>query len=168
MKTFVMLATRRFLDRACSDISAQFGFFKRRRALWLPDEMLGVWVGPEPDILSARVDSFQSSSPPRALNALSGVAAMGLWTMCWVDDSTLTRVRLLDELVAGSARAKRGHEPRFLPVFPRSALDETLRAELSQLTARHSDEVCAPLLMNPMTGALSPPSSRPTPPRQEV
>jgi len=157
MKTFVMLATRRFLDRACSDISAQFGFFKRRRALWLPDEMLGIWVGPEPDMISAQVDSFQCSSPPCALNAQGSVSVLGLWTMFWVDDSTLTRARLLDELVASSAGAgaKRGPEPRFLPVFPRSVLDETLRAELSQLSARHSDEVCAPLLMNPMTGALS-------------
>jgi len=155
MKTFVMLATRRLLHRACADISAQFGFFKRRRALWLPDEMLGVWVGPEPDMVSAQVDSFQCSSPPRALNARSSVAVMGLWKVFWVDDSTLTRVRLLDELVAGSAGAKRGPEPRFLPVFPRSAFDETLRAELSQLSARHSDEVSAPLLMNPMTGAIS-------------
>ncbi|MBM4185560.1 MAG: hypothetical protein FJ207_15295 [Gemmatimonadetes bacterium] len=159
MKTFVVLTAHGLLERACSELSVHFGFIKRHHALWLPDEMLGMWVGPEPEVVlphTSETDSFHCSSPRRLLHVHSTVGISGLWTMCYVDDSSLTRVRLLDELVGGSSAgtgATRGS--RFLPVFPRSTSDEAIRSEVSRLSARYPDEVCPPLFMNPMTGALS-------------
>ena len=159
MKSFVVLAASRFQDKACADLSAQFEFTKRHHELWVPNEILGMWVGPGPDIVSARSRESESSSclsPRVALNIQTTIGVDGLWMMFCLEDPSLTRIRLLDKLVASGAQPSGDREPRFIPVFLRSIPNEARRFELSQLFARHPDEMCPPLLMNPMTGALSP------------
>lgn len=159
MNSFVVLAARRYQERACTDLSAQFRFIKRRDALWVPSEMLGMWIGPGPDIVSASrldADGAVSDSRQLALDIRSEVGVSGWWMMFQVKDSSLTRVRLLDELVARSVAPEGDRQPRFVPVFLRSTPDDVCRSELAQLCERHPDEVCPPLQMNPMTGALCP------------
>jgi len=159
VKSFVVLAARRFRERARMDLSAQFGFIKRHNALWVPSELLGMWVGAEREIVAAHrpaTDSSAGTTPGLVLDIQSALGVSGSWMVFYVQDSALTRACLLDELVARSAGLAGNSQSRFIPVFPRSTPDGALRSELAQLCARHPDEVCPPLLMNTMTGALSP------------
>lgn len=156
MKSFVVLAAHRFLERACADLSAQSAFIKRNNALWVPDELLGMWVGAAPDlVLGPRVKADVSPKSGRRspLRAHSTFAVSGLWTILTLDDPAPSRLGLLDDLVARSIPAA-VWRPRFIPVFPRSMPEEVLRAGLALLRASHPDEVCSPILMNPMSGAL--------------
>ena len=149
MRTFVVLPAqdeRKTLERARADLSAQFQFMKRQHALWVPHEMLGMWVTPDVSLYAA-LDGLA-----RSMAIASAVGVAGRWTMLSIDDATLTRTRLLDVLVEGDGA--RGPTPRFVPVFPQSTTDAALRDELTQLFTRHPGDVCDPLRMNPMTGAL--------------
>jgi hypothetical protein len=147
MRTFVVLPARdeaRSLERARADLSAKFQFMKRQHALWVPQEMLGMWVTPRVSLCAALGEFAHSTA--------IACSIPGRWTMLSIDDATLTRARLLDVLVEGDR--VRGPKPRFVPVFPQSTSEAALRDELTQLFARHPSDVREPLLMNPMTGAL--------------
>ena len=139
MSSFVLLANAFDVKRACADLTAQLSFTKRRRALWMPGEILGMWVGPKPGVQLDVVDAF-------------GFA--GSWMMFRLEDESLDREALLDRLVASDQRQH--GEPRFTPVFPRSTPEQERMAELARMRERHPREVGPPLLMNPMTGALEP------------
>ena len=156
--SFVLLSDPAFVEEACAELSARFEFTKRRRGLWLPQEILGMWVGPEPD--------FLLESPPKTEEAPSARPAVDLtvenvfgfaqrWMIIHLKSRQLTRNCLLDKLVANPAGLPKGHPPRFIPVFPRIFSDTVRRAELAKLQARHPHELCPPRFMNPMTGSLS-------------
>gem|GEM_PF-2624428 len=157
-RSFVVLYDSKYADRACTDLSAQFGFTKRQYGLWVPREILGMWVGPDPDILSEHDPTRDSSLPQRPLlrlklNSVTGLP--GKWMLYSFQDPRLSRARLLDQLVSSGAKLKGDPEPRFIPVFSRSIASETRRTELNVLRMQHPGEICRPLLMNPMSGALS-------------
>lgn len=156
MKSFVVLTALRFLERACVDLSAQSAFIKRNNALWVPSELLGMWVGAAPDlVLGPRAETHLSRSSGRRsdLRVHSTLAVSGSWTILHLEEPTPSRLGLLDDLVARSA-PEGIRRPRFVPVFPRSMPDEALRAGVALLRASHPDEVCSPIIMNPMSGAL--------------
>ena len=140
MSSFVALADSRLLNRACAELSAQFEFTKKRYELWLPDEILGVWVGSHSE-LELR---FQTT-----------FGFLNRWMMVCLDEPLLTRAGLLDMLVSHSIQPSQVVEPRFIPVFPRSTAGDVRNAEIAHMRALHPDEIRDPLLMNPMTGALT-------------
>ena len=142
MSCFVALADSRLLAKACAELSAQFEFTKRRYGLWVPDEILGVWVGSHPSLNLRFRSSF--GFPSR-------------WMMVCFDEPSLTRAVLLDMLVSRGIQQSRVVEPRFIPVFSRATPEDRRNAELAQMRALHPDETRDSLLMNPMTGALSVP-----------
>ncbi len=140
MSSFVALADSSLLKKACVELSAQFEFTKRRYELWVPDEILGIWVG------------SHSSLELRFRNAFG---FLNRWMMVCLDEPLLTRAVLLDMLVSRDIQQTRVVEPRFIPVFSRSTSVDFRNEELAQMRSLYPDEICDPLLMNPMTGALS-------------
>lgn len=136
---FAAVAESGFLNQACAELSAQFEFKKKRYELWVPERFLGVWVGNQPALDLRFVGSF--GIPSR-------------WVMVSVDAPALTRMGLLELLVSESGPAHMG-APRFHPVFSRQVSEERRVAELRGMRAVYPEEIAAPLLMNPMTGALS-------------
>jgi len=140
VSSFVALADSSLLNKACAELSAQLEFTKKRYALWVPDEILGLWVG------------SHSSLELRFRNAFG---FLNRWMMVCLDEPLLTRAALLDMLVSRDIQQSRVVEPRFIPVFSRSTSVDFRNAELAQMRSLYADEVCDPLLMNPMTGALS-------------
>jgi len=140
MSSFVALADSRLLNKACTELSAQFEFRKKRYELWVPDEILGVWVGSH-STLDLR---FQNT-----------FGFLNRWMMVCLDEPLLTRAGLLDMLVARGIQQSSVVGPRFIPVFSRSTPADVRNAELAQMRSLHPDEIRDPLVMNPMTGALS-------------
>lgn len=140
MSSFVALADYRLLKTACTELSARFEFTKRRYELWVPDEILGIWVGSH-STLDLR---FQNT-----------FGFLSRWMMVCLDEPQLTRAVLLDMLVSRAIEQPRVVEPRFIPVFSRATPGDVQNTELAQMRSLHPDEVREPLLMNPMTGALS-------------
>lgn len=141
MASFIALADSAFLETACAELSAQYKFTKRSHPLWTPGEILGIGIGAQPEL------------PLRSAHSLG---FPGRWVLTSLDEPTLTRLDLLDLLVANEFRGPRSCEPRFIPVFPRTLSRETREAEIATLRERQAHELCAPLLMNAMTGTLSP------------
>ncbi len=144
MVSFVALADSTMLETACAELSAQFAFNKRRRELWLPDEILGIWIGPTSDLELTFAHSFGFTDR---------------WIAIYLDEAGLTRTRLLDLLVAKDIEG--AGEPRFIPVFPRVISREERISELARLTRRHAHELRPALTMNPMTGSLCPEQESP-------
>lgn len=144
MSSFVALADSRLLDKTCRELADQFEFTKKRNGLWLPGDILGVWVGPH-----ASLDlRFESS-----------FGFLNRWMMVCLDEPGLTRAALVDTLVSRSGPPSRDAGPRFMPVFPRGTPSDVWHAELAQMRSLHPDEIGDPLWMSPMTGALSGASS---------
>ena len=158
MSSFILLAAPELLDKACADLTSQFEFTKRRHGLWIPDEILGFWVGAESDITENRSRTPDSSRTPqsqRAFGARDVVGVDGLWRMLSLGNPCPSRRALLETLVAGSSGTPSDQVARFTPVFPQSLPQDARRSEFSLLSALHPAEVQSPLLMHPMTGALS-------------
>lgn len=141
MASFIALADSAFLETACAELSAQYEFTKRSRPLWTPDEIFGIWIGAQPELPLGFSHSF---------------GFPGRWLLTALDEPTLTRLELLDLLVTNDIQGPRSCEPRFIPVFPRTLSRETREAEMARLHERQAHELRAPLLMNAMTGTLSP------------
>ncbi len=140
MSSFVALADSRLLHKACAELSAQFEFTKKRYELWVPDEILGIWVG------------SHSGLELRFQNAFG---FLNRWMMVCLDEPLLTRTVLLDKLVARGIQQPGVEEPRFIPVFSRAISGDERTAELAHMRSLYPDEIRDPLVMNPMTGALS-------------
>ena len=141
MSGFLAVAERRLVQRACAEVSAQLAYTKRRNALWVPDDILGVWVGNLPTLNLEFVASF---------------GYLDRWMMVLLDDPTLVRIDLLEHLVGESEDRTFPAEPRFMPVFSTATTESVRSDELSGMRSLHPQEIGAPLLMNPMTGFLSP------------
>ena len=158
MSSFILLAAPEFLDKACADLTSQFEFTKRRHGLWIPDEILGFCVGTECDITQNRSrtpDSSQTPQSQRAFSARDVVGVDGLWRMLSLDNPCPSRRALLETLIASGSDSPSDREVRLTPVFPQSLPQDARRSEFSLLSALHPAEVQSPLIMNPMTGALS-------------
>ena len=104
MSSFVALRKVSLLEQACRELSSQFEYTKKRNGLWLPGEILGVWVGSHASLNLSFDHSF---------------GFLDRWVMVCLDEPYLSRATLLEELVARSNVDPCAEGPRFMPVFSR-------------------------------------------------
>lgn len=154
------LAVVRHLDdlvRAANDLAGFFRERSRRDENCLPPPLLAAWI--DPAMVGESTTSLAVSDPDHGTDPVpicESVGVYGVWTLWWLQRK-VPRSWLVDALRdASQIDSGDQNSTGFIPVFPRSAAEDAVQAEVVRLQARHPALVLGPWYQHPLTGRFSP------------